>query len=125
MELDMSKGYDCVEWVYLEKIMAKMGFSQRWIGLISACICTVTYLVLLNGQPHGLITPTRGLHQGDPLSPYLFLPMIEGLHALFKKAQEGGEIKGVSLCHAGPRVSHVLCANDNLVFCRATILEYV
>ena len=80
LKLDMSKTYDRVEWVYLERIMEKMGFSRRWINMISMCIRSVAYSVMLNGQPHGLITPTRGLHQGDPLSPYLFSLVTEVLN---------------------------------------------
>lgn len=76
---------------------------------------------MLNGQPHGLISLTRGLHQGDPLSPYLFLLVTEGLHALFSKAGEKGDISGVSLCPAGPRISHLLFADDSLVFYRAFV----
>ncbi|KAK7837690.1 hypothetical protein CFP56_020890 [Quercus suber] len=125
MKLDMSKAYDRVEWVYLEKIMEKMGFDKKWINLITMCIRSVTYSIMLNGQPHGLITPTRGLRQGDPLSPYLFLLVTEGLHALFEEAKDNGEIEGVSLCPSGPRISHLLFADDSLVFCKATVAESV
>ena len=125
LKLDMSKAYDCVEWVYLKRIIEKMGFSQRWINLISMCIRSVTYSVMLNGQPHGLITPTRGPRQGDPLSPYLFLLVTEGLNALFKQAKSGGEIRGVSLCPTGLKISHLLFADDRLVFCKATVSECV
>ena len=123
VKLDMSKAYDRVEWVFLEKIMDKMGFSQRWIALISICIRSVSYSILLNGQPHSFIVPERGLHQGDPLSPYLFLLVTERLHGLLKNAEAEGSIRGVSLCQSGPRISHLLFADDSLIFCRASISE--
>ena len=125
LKLDMSKAYDRVEWVFLERIMLMMGFSPRWISLISGCIRSVTYSILLNGQPHGLITPERGLRQGDPLSSYLFLLVTEGLHALFTKAEVDSAVRGVSICAAGPKISHLLFTDDSLVFCRATIAECV
>lgn len=75
-------------------MMGKMGFNNRWIGLILACIQSVTYSIVLNGQPHGFITPTCGLRQGDPLSPYLFLLVTDGLHALLKKAEDDGDLRG-------------------------------
>ena len=125
MKLDMSKAYDQVEWVYLEKIMEKMGFNRKWIKLIVVCIRSVTYSIMINGQPHGFFTPTRGLRQGDPLLPYLFLLVTEGLHALFEEVKESGVIKGVSLCPAGRQVSHLLFADGCLVFCRAIVSESV
>ena len=95
------------------------------VNLITACIKLVSFSIVLNRQPHGLIVPRRGLRQGDPLSPYLFLLVTKGLHALFKKAEDNGVIRGVSPCAVGPRISHLPFTDDNLVFCRATILECV
>jgi hypothetical protein len=82
VKLDMSKVYDRVEWTFLEAIMRKLGFEEKWIMMIMECIRTVQYSILLDGVPKGYIIPSRRLWQGDPLSPYLFLFCAEGLSAL-------------------------------------------
>ena len=61
LKLDMSKAYDKVEWAFLEKFLLKMGFEESWVALIMECITTITYSILVNGEPNGLITPSRGL----------------------------------------------------------------
>ena len=121
LKLDMSKAYDRLEWVFLQRIMEKMGFHSTWIGWIMECVKSVTYSILVNGEPQGHIIPTRGIRQGDPLSPYLFLICSEGLNGLIEKAVDRKCIEGVSLCRNGPKVSHLFFADDSLLFCRAQV----
>ena len=123
IKLDMSKAYDRVEWPYLEAVMGKMGFNEKWIKLLMLCVTTVSYSILVNGEPKGLIHPTRGIRQGDPISPFLFLLCTEGLHGLISKAASQGDIKGYSLCRTSPRLTHLLFADDSLLFCRSTNQE--
>lgn len=77
LKVNMSKAYDWVEWGFLEAILAKLGFSDRWVGLMRECISTVCYNVLVNGREWGPIILTRGLRQGDPLYPCLFILVAE------------------------------------------------
>ena len=84
-----------------------------------ACVRSVTYSILINGEPQGLITLSRGIRQGDPLSPFLFLLCMEGLHGLIEDAASLGELRGFSLCKIGPKLTHLFFADDSLVFCRA------
>ena len=75
MKLDMSKAYDRVEWVFLERILLKLGFQESWVALIMECITMVSYSILVNGEPKGMITPSRGLRKGDPFVS-LFIPFL-------------------------------------------------
>ena len=87
------------------------------------CVKSVTYSILMNGEPCGMIHPTKGIRQGDPLSPFLFLLCIEELNGLIKKVDVEGEIHGFSLCRRGPKLTHLLFADGSLLFCRANMEE--
>ena len=73
MKLDMAKAYDRVEWAFLEGCLRKLGFDYRWTGLVMRCVRSVSFSVLMDGVPTQTFILSRGLKQGDPLSPYLFL----------------------------------------------------
>jgi hypothetical protein len=64
--------------------MLKIGFARRWVEMLMTCIRTVSYAILINGQPHGRIVPSKGIQQGDPLSPYFFILCAEGLSTMLR-----------------------------------------
>jgi len=119
LKLDMSKAYDRLEWAFLKRMMEKMGFHARWVGWIMECVQSVTYFVLINGEPTEPITHTQGIRQGDPLFPFLFLLCSEGLNGLIERAVENKHLEGFSLCKNGAKISHLLFADDSLLFCHA------
>ena len=116
LKLDMSKTYDRVEWVWLNKVMEKLGFADRIRDLVMRCVSTVTYLVKINGVLKGHIILSRGIRQRDPILPYLFLLCSESLSALIQSAVDRGQMEGVKICKGGPRLSHLFFADDNLSF---------
>ncbi|KAL5538312.1 hypothetical protein UlMin_043117 [Ulmus minor] len=120
LKLDMAKAFDRVEWTFVQGIMTKLGFSEVWIRKIMACVTSVSYSFLINGAKFGQLFPTRGLHQGDPLSPYLFLLCAEGLSSLFHHFEATGRLQGMRCGRNGPTISHIFFADDSLLFFKAS-----
>ena len=118
LKLDINKAYDRVEWSFLQGIMQRMVFPKGWIKRVMGYVTTSTFYVLINGKPFGNIHPSRGICQGDPLSPYLFLLCVDGFTSLLE-----GHIHGVSICRRALIISNLLFADDSLLFCRATCNE--
>lgn len=105
--------------------MLRLGFDLKWINLIINCISTAKFSVIINKEAKGCFCSSRGLRQGDLLSPYLFLLIAEGLFSLISGANNEGRLSSVSCSQARPSISHLLFADDRLVFCKADELEMV
>ena len=120
LKLDMSKAYDRVEWSFVENMMRKLGFPECYASLVMKCMTTATFSVLVNGQPSRTFTPSRGLRQGDPISPFLFVLCAEGLSCLLRDAERKKLIHGVKIGRRVSPISHLFFADDSLLFIRAT-----
>ncbi|KAL9685346.1 hypothetical protein QQ045_022795 [Rhodiola kirilowii] len=123
IKVDMSKAYDRVEWPFLEQLMMRMGFAEKWVDRVMHCVRSVTYHVKVNGHVSQKITPRRGLRQGDPISPYLFLFCSELLSAKLSAAVSQQRISGVKFGVGGPIVSHLFFADDSIFFIKADAAE--
>ncbi|WJZ83279.1 hypothetical protein VitviT2T_002974 [Vitis vinifera] len=122
-KLDIEKTYDNVDWSFILTVMKKMGFGEKWLGWIKWCISTASFSVLINGTPKGFFQSSRGLRQGDPLSPYLFVIAMEVFSSFLKRAVDNGYISGCQVKgrnEGGTQISHLLFADDTLVFCQAS-----
>lgn len=112
----MAKAYDRIDWEYIEAILQAMGFYERWIQLVGACVRTVQYKIVLNDELLGPIHSGRGLRHHDPLSPYLFVIGAEGLSMMLKKREDCGDIHGCAIAKGAPHVSHLFFADDSYLF---------
>lgn len=88
-----------------------------------ACVSYVSYSMLLNGASHGFIKPERGLRQGDPLSPFLFIFCVEALVNCLNNSAASGLLHGIGIGSSDPEVHHLLFADDSLLMCRESAAE--
>ncbi|XP_010445339.1 PREDICTED: uncharacterized protein LOC104727990 [Camelina sativa] len=119
VKTDMSKAYERLEWSFIEEVLTRMGFHPHWTNIFMQCITSVSYSYLLNGQAKGMVKPSRGIRQGDPLSPYIFILCSEVLSGLCNKAQVHGKLHGIRVAKGSPRVNHLLFADDTMFFCKS------
>lgn len=123
LKLDVSKAYDRVEWKFLRMLLLRLGLPPCFVELIMISVTSVSYSFLMNGSQFGRLIPERGLRQGDPLSPYLFICVVEAFMGMIAKAEEAGLLHGVRVAPSAPSVSALCFADDTMIFCRATNAE--
>ncbi|XP_026417296.1 uncharacterized protein LOC113312776 [Papaver somniferum] len=120
IKLDMAKAFDRIEWDFLQEITIHLGFSQKWCQLIHHCISTTKNSILVNGSPMDFFSPSRGLRQGDSISPYLFILCMEGFSRFLTNNAKQKIIEPLILAKTWPTVSHLLFADDCILFSKAT-----
>jgi hypothetical protein len=123
LKMDMEKVFDRMEWPFLLFIMEKLGFSSTWTSWIRLCISTSSFSILLNGSPFGNFSPKRGLRQGDPLSPFLFILGVEVFSRLMFKEERNGSIKGLRIARNVAPIHHLFFVDDLLIFGKASVAE--
>ncbi|XP_075074578.1 uncharacterized protein LOC142162156 [Nicotiana tabacum] len=116
IKLDMIKAYDRLSWMFLSKILRKMGFSEWFISLIFGIVSNNWYSILVNGQPHGFFKSTRGVKQGDPLSPTLFILAIEAMSRGLNALHHNLYFCGFGMLKWSPKINHLAYADDTIIF---------
>lgn len=119
MKLDMSMVYCRVEWGFLRDLMFKLGFAESWVRIVIDCVSSVRYSFVVNGSLCGSVSPSRGLRQGDLISSYLFILVSYAFSTLIRKAIDDKSLHGLKANRGGPEISHLLFADDSLLFARA------
>lgn len=115
LKIDLSKAFDKLCWHYIQHLLRYFGFDQMWIRWIMSLITTPLYSILINGIPSAPFSPTRGFRQGDPLSPFIFVLMAEGLSRLIHHVVHTRKLRGISL-HDSPSITHQQFVDDNILF---------
>lgn len=120
VKIDLEKAYDCIDWGFLQAVLRKVGVGEPLIKVIMSCLQTTALSVLWNGECLKEFTMERGLRQGDPLSPYLFVLCMEVLSHHIRAAITRKEWRSCTASRSGPNISHLFFVDDLLLFGEAT-----
>ena len=115
IQLDLAKAYDKISWHYMVKTLEAFGFTQHWIKWIFNLVNTKIFSPLINGALAKPYWPTRGISHGYPLSPFIFILMMEGLSRSIKSATATGETKGIKPYKNCPTSTHQQFVDDTLL----------
>ncbi|GJR62535.1 RNA-directed DNA polymerase, eukaryota, reverse transcriptase zinc-binding domain protein [Tanacetum coccineum] len=110
-KVDFEKAYDSVRWDFLDEVLKKFGFGDKWCTWIQSCLRSSRGSIIINGSPTAEFQFHKGLKQGDPLSPFLFILIMESLHLSFQRVVDARMFKGITLS-SSLMLSHMFYADD-------------
>ncbi|XP_026419571.1 uncharacterized protein LOC113315517 [Papaver somniferum] len=121
LKIDFEKAYDRLEWSFIYRVFEALGFNSVWIHWLKLCISSVSFQVLFNGAPNEVFYPSRGILQGNPLSPYIFIIYMEVLSRIINQGIETKQIFGFRIYRQAPMISHSFYADDSMIFLEANL----
>ncbi|KAL6498703.1 hypothetical protein OROGR_028250 [Orobanche gracilis] len=119
IKMDLQKAYDSISWSFVESLLRSLGFPHPFVCWIVTCLTTVSYQICLNGQALESFEGKKGLRQGDPISPYLFVLCMEYLSRMMKKLQHHPSFRYHPMCNTF-KITHLTFADDLLFFSKGT-----
>ena len=123
LKVDIAKAFDKLSWRFIRAILEAFSFGPDWVKWIMGLITSSFFAILVNGAPSKCFSPSRGIRQGDPLSPFIFVLVAEGLGRLIKGKILAGRLKGLHL-HEGSEVqSHQQFVDDTLLMAHSAVQE--
>ncbi|XP_016192211.1 uncharacterized protein LOC107633090 [Arachis ipaensis] len=117
IKLDFQKAYDRVRWSFVDIVLQKMGFSLRWRTWVKEYVTTASMSVFINGSPSKPFRMKRGLRQRDPLSPFLFVLVVDVLHKMVGEAVKNGRISPLLVGRDNIELLHLQFSDDTILFC--------
>jgi hypothetical protein len=124
LKLDMIKAYDRVDWGFLRLVLLQVGLSLEATDWIMGCVTSANFVVLINGKPTYFFKSTRGLRQGCPLSPFLFLLVVEGLSRAIKEQVRENNLEGIPVAR-GINITHLMFVDDIILFGNGSFGEWI
>ncbi|XP_028755351.1 uncharacterized protein LOC114714752 [Neltuma alba] len=121
LKMDMNKAYDRLEWNFIEEVMLKRNFCSKWVNWIMNCVRSVKFNIQMSGRKIASVIPQRGLRQGDPLSPYLFILASKALFSMISFHSSHGNLSGINITKGGPMITHSLFDDDTIIFLKANL----
>nr|DAD35521.1 TPA_asm: hypothetical protein HUJ06_006161 [Nelumbo nucifera] len=121
IKINLNKAYDRLEWPYIIKVLDKLGINSHWQGLIQSCISSVEFAFKINGTQRGKVKPCRGIRQGDPLPPYIFILAVQALSLIIQDSVQNGRLHPLRFKRSGMSISHMFYTDDCLLFLKANI----
>jgi hypothetical protein len=123
IKIDLAKAFDRIEWHFIVAALARKGLDGHFINLIHACIAAPSFSIIINGQPHARFSSSRGIRQGCPLSPSLFILAVNELSLALQEALQANHLTGISFGPRCPPIHSLMFADDLLVCGKATAQE--